>query len=76
MHYTNPEGATNIFDSSGASLGVTTKLRQYDSDIMMTGPVIYDPLIRIPPFRVREANAGVRSFIPYPYSPANKLRLC
>ena len=52
MHYTNPQGLRGILDSSGASLGVTTKLRPYDVGFMRLGPVEYDLMIRIPPKRV------------------------
>ena len=52
MHYTNPNRLSNIIDSSGASLGLTTKLRKYDGGFMRLGPVEYQSLIRIPPRKV------------------------
>ena len=52
MHYTNPNRLSNIIDSSGASLGLTMKLRKYDGGFMRLGPVEYQSLIRIPPRKV------------------------
>ena len=52
MHYTNPEGAADIIDSSGLSLGVTTKLRPHEAGIMTLGPVFDVLQIRVPARRV------------------------
>ena len=58
MHYTNPERATDIIDSSGLSLGITTKLRPHEAGTMMLGPLFDQFQIRVPAKRVRAEQGG------------------
>ena len=58
MHYTNPTGISDIIDSSGLSIGLTSTLRPNDAGIMPLGPYMYDLQIIVPPKMVRSAEMG------------------
>ncbi|CAI5988650.1 unnamed protein product [Closterium sp. NIES-64] len=49
VHFTNPKGRTDLIDNSGLYLKLAPSLRPMDASIMLTGPVAYEYLIRIPP---------------------------
>ncbi|CAI5486968.1 unnamed protein product [Closterium sp. Naga37s-1] len=48
IHYTNPDGRTDIVDNSGMFLETSTP-GKHDAGIMMAGPVYYGLLLQIPP---------------------------
>ena len=54
MHYTNPTHRSDIVDSSGISIGLTSHLRVNDAGLMPMGPHLFRKLVRIPPNVVRE----------------------
>ncbi|CAI5974538.1 unnamed protein product [Closterium sp. NIES-65] len=49
VHFTNPKGRADLIDNSGIYLKLAPSLRSMDASIMLTGPVPYEYLIRIPP---------------------------
>ncbi|CAI5473052.1 unnamed protein product [Closterium sp. Yama58-4] len=49
VHFTNPKGRADLIDNSGLYLKLALSLRPMDASIMLTGPVAYEYLIRIPP---------------------------
>ncbi|CAI5466063.1 unnamed protein product [Closterium sp. Yama58-4] len=49
MHFNNPDLRSNIVDSSGFYLKIADPPRATDAGIMLTGPIDYTSLIRIPP---------------------------
>eukprot|EP00245_Coleochaete_scutata_P017234 TRINITY_DN834_c0_g4_i1.p1 TRINITY_DN834_c0_g4~~TRINITY_DN834_c0_g4_i1.p1 ORF type:complete len:1008 (-),score=127.44 TRINITY_DN834_c0_g4_i1:889-3912(-) len=49
VHYTNPEGRTDIVDRSGISFTIAPELRPIDAGVFATGPYFIEPQIRIPP---------------------------
>ena len=49
IHYTNPEGKSDIVDSSGMWFQLAPKLRKYDAGYLITGPTDQNRLIKIPP---------------------------
>ncbi|CAI5466118.1 unnamed protein product [Closterium sp. Yama58-4] len=49
VHFTNPKGRADLIDNSGLYLKLAPSLRPMDASIMLTGPVSYEYLIKIPP---------------------------
>ncbi|CAI5486974.1 unnamed protein product [Closterium sp. Naga37s-1] len=49
MHFNNPDLRSKITDSSGFYLKIANPPRPTDAGIMLTGPIDYTSLIRIPP---------------------------
>ncbi|CAI7843886.1 unnamed protein product, partial [Closterium sp. NIES-54] len=49
VHFTNPKGRADLIDNSGLYLKLAPSLRPMDASIMLSGPVPYDYLIKIPP---------------------------
>lgn len=48
IHFTNPEGRSDVVDNSGMYLKLAPKLRPYDTGVMEFGPAFSPEFISIP----------------------------